>query len=215
MKATRTTSLPNRRGSIFVISAPSGAGKTTLINKLRASVRGLAFSVSYTTRPPRTGEKNGREYFFVPPQDFKRRKAEGEFVEWARVHSHYYGTSWLQLREAQEAGQDVLLDIDVQGHRKLRRRMPDAVSVFLLPPSFTDLEKRLRHRHKDSPDVIAERLAMSQAEVAHWKEYDYLIVNDRLAPAAQALRNIVLASRLRRQCQDRRVREIVKSFIGG
>ena len=207
--------LPARLGSVFVISAPSGAGKTTLIKKLRASVRGLAFSVSYTTRPPRRGEKDGREYFFVSPQEFKRRKAEDEFVEWARVHRHYYGTSWHKLQEAQESGQDVLLDIDVQGHRKLRRRVPDTVSVFVMPPSFSDLEERLRHRHKDSPEVIAERLAMSRREVAHWKEYDYIIVNDRLSTAAQALRNVVLASRLRRQCQDRRVREIIGKFIGG
>lgn len=207
--------LPSRLGSIFVISAPSGAGKTTLIKKLRASVRGLVFSVSYTTRPPRAGEKHGREYFFVSQQEFKRRTAQGEFVEWARVHSQYYGTSWCTIREAQEAGQDVLLDIDVQGYRKLRRRIPDTVSVFVVPPSFADLEERLRHRHEDSPEVIAERLAMSRREVAHWMEYDYVIVNDRLSTAARALRNIVLASRLRRQCQDRRVREIIGKFIGG
>jgi len=106
-----------------------------------------------------------------------------------------------------------LLDIDVQGHRKLRRRLPNTVSIFLLPPSFAVLEERLRHRHKDSPEVIAERLAMSRREVAHWKEYDYLIVNDRLSTAAQALRNIVLASRLRRQCQDRRIKEIIGTFL--
>ena len=215
MSAPGPNELPNRLGSIFVISAPSGAGKTTLIHKLRASVRGLAFSVSYTTRPPRTGEKNGREYFFVSPEDFKRRKVQGEFVEWARVHNHFYGTSWHKLREAQGAGQDVLLDIDVQGHRKLRRRIPETVSVFVLPPSFAVLERRLRHRHKDTPEVIAERLAMSRKEVAHWKEYDYLIVNDRLSVAAEALRNIVLASRLRRQCQERRIKEITGTFIGG
>jgi guanylate kinase len=210
-----TNDLPNRLGSVFVISAPSGAGKTTLIRKLRTSVRGLAFSVSYTTRPPRKGEKDGREYFFVSRQEFKQKKAQGDFVEWARVHRHYYGTSWRKLQEAQQAGQDVLLDIDVQGHRKLRRRLPNTVSIFLLPPSFAVLEERLRHRHKDSPEVIAERLAMSRREVAHWKEYDYLIVNDRLSTAAQALRNIVLASRLRRQCQDRRIKEIIGTFFGG
>lgn len=215
MSAPRASEPPARLGSIFVISAPSGAGKTTLIKKLRASVRGLVFSVSYTTRPPRAGEKHGREYYFVSRQEFKRRAAQGEFVEWARVHSQYYGTSWRTLREAQEVGQDVLLDIDVQGYRKLRRRIPDTVSVFLVPPSFADLEERLRHRHEDAPEVIAERLAMSRREVAQWKEYDYVIVNDRLSTAAQALRHIVLASRLRRQCQDRRVREIIGKFIGG
>ena len=215
MSAPGPNELPNRLGTIFVISAPSGAGKTTLIQKLRASVRGLAFSVSYTTRPPREGEKNGREYFFVSAEEFKQRKAQGEFAEWARVHNHYYGTSWRKLREAQEIGQDILLDIDVQGHRKLRRRIPETVSIFVLPPSFAVLKRRLRHRHEDAPEVIAERLAMSREEVAHWKEYDYLIVNDRLLVAAEALRNIVLASRMRRQCQERRIEDIIGTFIGG
>jgi len=198
-----------------VISAPSGAGKTTLIKTLRSLVRGLAFSVSYTTRPPRGGEQNGREYFFVSRQEFKRRLERKEFVEWAVVHGHYYGTSWQQLREAQEAGQDVLLDIDVQGYKKLRRRLPGTVSVFLLPPSFPDLEKRLRQRHKDAAEVIAKRLETSRKEVAHWKEYDYLIVNDRRSEAAQSLRSIVVASRLRRECQERCVKEIYHTFVGG
>jgi guanylate kinase len=206
---------PDRLGSVFVISAPSGAGKTTLIKKLRASVRGLAFSISYTTRPPRAGEKNGREYFFVPLREFREMRARGEFVEWARVHSHFYGTSWRKLQEIRHTGHDVLLDIDVQGHRKLRRRIPDAVSIFVLPPSFAELEERLRRRHADAPEVIAERLAMSRREVAHWKEYDYLIVNDRLPAALAGLRNIVLASRLRRQCQHWRVRRIIETFLGG
>jgi guanylate kinase len=198
-----------------VISAPSGTGKTTLIKRLRSLVRGLAFSVSYTTRPPRDGEQNGREYFFVSRRDFKRRLDRKEFVEWAEVHGHYYGTSWQQLREAQEAGQDVLLDIDVQGYKKLRGRLPETVSIFLLPPSFPDLEKRLRHRHKDAPEVIAKRLETSRKEVAHWKEYDYLVVNDRRFVAAQSLRSIVVAARLRRGCQERRVKEIYHTFVGG
>lgn len=215
MKLPGPIKRPERLGSVFVISAPSGAGKTTLIKKLRASVRGLAFSVSYTTRPPRVGEKNGREYFFVSPLEFKQMRAKGEFVEWARVHNHFYGTSERKLQEIRETGRDVLLDIDVQGHRKLRRRIPDAVSIFVLPPSFAELEERLLRRHADAPGVIAERLAMSRREVAHWKEYDYLIVNDRLPAAAAGLRNIVLASRLRRQCQYRRIREIIETFLGG
>ncbi len=198
-----------------MISAPSGAGKTTLIKRLRSLVRGLAFSVSYTTRPPRSGEQNGREYFFVSRREFKRRLGRKEFVEWAEVHGHYYGTSWQQLQEAQEAGQDVLLDIDVQGYKKLRRRLPETVSVFLLPPSFSDLEKRLRQRHKDAPEVIAKRLKTSRKEVAHWKEYNYLIVNDVRSVAAQSLRNIVVAARLRRECQERRVKEIYQTFVGG
>ncbi len=215
MKANPANKLPKRRGSIFVISAPSGTGKSTLITRLRVLVRGLAFSVSYTTRPPRAGEENGREYFFVSPAEFKRRMAQKEFIEWAQVHGHYYGTSWQQLQQAQEAGQDVLLDIDVQGYKKLRKRLPETVGIFLLPPSFPDLEKRLRHRHKDAPEAIAKRLEASRKEVAHWKEYDYLIVNDRRSMAAQSLRNVILAARLRRGCQERRVTEIYKTFSGG
>ena len=198
-----------------MISAPSGTGKSTLIKGVKTLVRGLAFSVSYTTRPPRAGEENGRDYFFVSRAEFERRKARNEFIEWAEVHGHSYGTSWQQLQEAQEAGQDILLDIDVQGYRKLRRRLPGTVSVFLLPPSFPDLEKRLRHRHKDAPEVIAERLETSRKEVAHWKEYDYLVVNDRRSVAVQSLRSIVLAARLRRECQERRVKGIYKTFVGG
>lgn len=215
MNAVRTIKHPKRLGSIFVISAPSGTGKTTLIERLRASVRGLAFSVSYTTRAPRAGEKNGREYFFISPAEFKRRLAKGDFAEWAQVHGHYYGTAWRELRRAQEDGKDILLDIDVQGYRKLRRRLPEAVGVFLLPPSYADLEKRLCGRHKDSSEAIVKRLETSRNEVAYWKEYDYLIVNDRVRDAAQALRSIVLAARLRRHCQERRVKSIYDTFMGG
>jgi guanylate kinase len=215
VKVDLASRLAKRRGSIFVISAPSGTGKTTLIKRLRTLVRGLAFSVSYTTRPPRAGEQNGREYFFVSSEEFKRRLGRKEFVEWAEVHGHYYGTSWQQLRKTQEAGQDVLLDIDVQGYKKLRKRLPETVSVFLLPPSFADLERRLRHRHKDAPEVIAQRLETSRKEVAHWKEYDYLIVNERRSVAVESLRGIVVSARLRRKCQERRVMEIYKTFVGG
>lgn len=215
MKADRAKRLPKPRGSIFVISAPSGTGKTTLIKRLRSLVPGLAFSVSYTTRPPRAGEQHGREYFFVSRPEFKRRLAQKEFVEWAEIYGHLYGTSWRQLHLAQDAGQDVLLDIDVQGYKKLRYRVPGTVSVFLLPPSFLDLEKRLQRRHKDTPEVIAKRLATSRKEVARWKEYDYLIVNERRPEAVEFLRSIVVAARLRRECQAERVTQIYHTFVGG
>jgi guanylate kinase len=198
-----------------VISAPSGAGKSTLTERLRARVPGLTFSVSYTTHPPRKGERNGREYFFVSPAEFKQRMARKEFIEWARVHGHYYGTSRQQLREAQQAGRDILLDIDVQGHKKLKRQVPEAVSIFLLPPSFRELETRLRRRHKDAPEEIARRLAASRREVRQWKEYNYLIVNDRLSAAVQAVENVVRAARLRRVCQQPRAQEICRKFKGG
>lgn len=202
------------RGSIIVISAPSGAGKSTLVRRLRASLPRLTFSVSYTTRRPRPGEKEGRDYFFVSPARFKRMIAAGEFVEWAEVFGCLYGTSWKQLRAAQQAGQDILLDIDVQGHRQIRRRLPGAISVFVLPPSRRVLERRLRRRCSDSPEVIKRRLAAARKEITHWPEYDYLVVNDRVGRATQALRAVVLGARLRRQHQRVCAQEICKTFGG-
>lgn len=197
-----------------MVSAPSGAGKSTLVKRLLASVPGLTFSVSYTTRPPRPGEKNGRDYFFVSPEQFKRMIAAEEFVEWADVFGNLYGTSWKQLRAAQEAGKDVLLDIDVQGHRQVREHLPEAVSIFVLPPSFRELARRLRGRHSDSPEVIARRLDDARKEITHWPEYDYLVVNDRIPAATQALRAVVLAARFRRLIEQGRVQEICKTFGG-
>ncbi len=163
-----------------MISAPSGAGKSTLIKRLMAASPGLRFSVSYTTRAPRATEKNGRDYFFVSPKVFERMVRRGEFVEWADVYGHLYGTAHKQLQAAQEAGQDILLDIDVQGHQQVRQRLPEAVSVFILPPSFQELSRRLRDRHSDAPEEIERRLETAREEIAHWAEYDYLVVNDHL-----------------------------------
>jgi guanylate kinase len=207
-------SAKSARGSIMVISAPSGSGKSTLVQRLLARVPGLRFSVSYTTRAPRRGEKHGREYFFVSRRAFRRMIAARELVEWATVFGHLYGTSRRQVREAQEAGQDILLDIDVQGHRHVRRRLPEAVSIFLLPPSFRELERRLRRRHSDAPEVIARRLDEARQEVRHWREYDYLVVNDRLSKATRALQAVVEAASLRRRIQQGRAGEIAKTFGG-
>jgi len=197
-----------------VISAPSGAGKSTLVKSLIDSLPGLTFSVSHTTRPPRPGEKEGRDYFFVSPERFNQMVSAGEFVEWADVFGHLYGTSWKQVRAAEEAGEDLLLDIDVQGHRQVRQRLPEAVSVFVLPPSYRELERRLRRRHLDAPEVIVKRLAAARKEISHWPEYDYLVVNERLSRASRALRAVVLAARLRRENQRARVQEICTTFGG-
>ncbi len=205
---------PREPGSIIVISAPSGAGKSTLVKRLIASVPGLTFSVSHTTRLPRPGEKNGRDYFFVSTACFKRMIAAAEFVEWADVFGNLYGTSWKQLQAAREAGKDILLDIDVQGHRQVRQRLPEALSIFVLPPSFQELERRLRLRHSDEPQVIERRLSDARKELNHWPEYDYLVVNDRLSVATQALRLVVLAARFRRQNQQGRVQAISKTLGG-
>ncbi len=203
-----------RRGSIIIISAPSGSGKSTLVKQLLASVPHLVFSVSHTTRPERQGERDGREYFFVTPARFKRMIAARQFAEWANVFGNLYGTSWKQVRKAQAAGQDVLLDIDVQGHQQVRRRLPEAVSVFVMPPSFRELERRLRHRHSDAPEVIVRRLKAARAEMLRWREYDYLVVNDHLDRATQALTFVVKAAGLRRHNLEGRAREIQKSFGG-
>jgi guanylate kinase len=202
------------RGSVFIISAPSGSGKTTLVTRLLASVPDLSFSVSHTTRAPRAGEKNGRDYFFVTPARFRRMVAQGDFLEWAQVFDHYYGTSWNQVRAAQQAGRDVLLDIDVQGHQQVKRRLVDAVSIFLLPPSYRELKRRLLERHSDAPEAIRKRLVFARGEISHWPEYDYLIVNDRLNEAARALRAVVLAAHFRKVNQVTRAQQIAKTFGG-
>jgi guanylate kinase len=206
--------IPPTRGSITVISAPSGAGKSTLIKRLMAASPDLCFSVSYTTRAPRATEKNGRDYFFVSRKVFERMVSRGEFVEWADVYGHFYGTSHKQLQAAQEAGQDILLDIDVQGHEQVHQRLLEAVSVFILPPSFQELSRRLRDRHSDAPEEIERRLQIAREEIAHWAEYDYLVVNDHLRDATQALRAIVRAARFRRPCQAGRVEKIIGTFGG-
>jgi guanylate kinase len=197
-----------------VISAPSGAGKSTLVKRLLASVRGLRFSVSHTTRARRAGERNGREYSFVSPARFKQMIAARAFAEWADVFGNFYGTSWKQLQAAQAAGKDVLLDIDVQGHQQVRRRLPEAVSVFVLPPSYRELERRLRRRHSDAPESIRMRLQEARKEMLRWREYDYLVVNDDLDRATRALCAVVEAARCRRQNQQARARQIQNTFGG-
>lgn len=213
-RGARTRRIAARRGSVIVISAPSGAGKSTLVKRLLAGCPGLMFSVSHTTRRPRAGERNGREYFFVSAARFGEMIARHELVEWAEVHGYLYGTSRAELGAAEATGRDILLDIDVQGHRQIKQRLPEAVSVFVLPPSFEELERRLRRRHSDAPEVIAKRLADARQEVAQWSEFDYLVVNDRLPAATAALRSVVEAARLRRMCQQDRARKISETFGG-
>jgi guanylate kinase len=201
-----------RRGSIIVISAPSGAGKTTLVKRLLASFPDVAFSVSYTTRGRRPEEVDGRDYFFVSRPTFEGMIEQGEFIEWAEVVGQLYGTARPVIEAAQAAGRDILLDIDVQGHAQVKQRLPESVSVFVLPPSFEELERRLRCRGLDPESGIQRRLQAARREVARWPEYDYLIVNDLLAVATQELAAVVTAARLRRASQEVRVREIEKTF---
>lgn len=184
--------------NIFIISAPSGSGKSTLVNEVLRRVPGLEFSVSYTTRPPRGSEKTGREYFFVSREEFERMIAEDEFLEHANVFGNYYGTARRFLREAQNKQEDLLLDIDVQGAGQIKQKLPEAVSIFILPPNRKELESRLRNRSLDTEQVIERRLATAGREIENYGKYDYILVNDRLEDSIELLRSVLLAVRLQR-----------------
>jgi len=180
-----------RRGRLFVIAAPSGAGKTSLVRALMERVPSLAFSVSFTTRPRRANEQDGRDYYFIDETTFGDMVREGAFVEHAQVFGNHYGTGRAQLEQALEAGQDLILEIDWQGARQVRERLPEAADIFILPPSRTVLEQRLRSRRTDSPEVIARRLRESVEEMSHWPEFRYVVVNDDFATALEELLSIV------------------------
>ena len=183
--------------TVYIISAPSGSGKSTLVNRARQIVPDLDFSVSYTTRPPRGNEQNGREYFFVSRAEFEQMIKNGDFLEYADVFGNYYGTSKHYLEKAKQRKHDLLLDIDVQGAAQIKQKIPDAVSIFILPPNRTELESRLRDRGQDSEAVIHRRLATATREIENYPKYDYILVNDRLDDSIQALQSILLAERLK------------------
>jgi guanylate kinase len=184
-------------GALLIVSAPSGAGKTSLVAALLAADPLIKKSVSYTTRAPRPGEENGRHYHFVASDEFARMRAAGELLEWALVHGHHYGTSRAVVDRICEEGKDVLLEIDWQGAAQVRAAKPDAVSVFVLPPSIQSLEERLRGRGQDSSEVIARRVAAARGEIAHVSEFEYVIINDDFSRACVDLQMIVRAERLR------------------
>lgn len=184
--------------TVYIISAPSGSGKSTLVNGVRQIVSGLDFSISYTTRPPRRSEKHGREYFFVSREEFAEMVREDDFLEHADVFGNLYGTSRTFLREAERAGHDLLLDIDVQGAEQIKRKIPEAVRIFILPPDRQTLEDRLRNRSLDAEDVIQRRLATATREIENYANYDYILVNDRLDESVETLKAILLAERLQR-----------------
>ncbi|MGD8960209.1 MAG: guanylate kinase [Desulfobacteraceae bacterium] len=182
-----------RRGRLFILSAPSGAGKTTLCQALRERFPDLKYSVSSTTRPPRQGERDGVDYFFVTREDFYNRLEKGGWAEWAEVYGNFYGTSAAFLDRALAAGEDVLLDIDVQGTRQILRMYPDCVTVFIMPPSLEVLRERLEKRGTDSPEVIAKRLVSAREEMAQKSLYRYVVVNDHLPDTLAELTRLVAA----------------------
>lgn len=184
---------------VFIISAPSGSGKSTLTNELLKLVQNLDFSISYTTRAPRGSEQDGKQYHFVPMDEFNRMIAAGEFLEYAHVHGKYYGTAREFLRQAARSGHDLLLDIDVQGAAQIKRNLTDAISIFVLPPDRETLEWRLRKRSENSEEDIQRRLRDARREIEEYDKYDYVLINDQLEKSIERLEAIVLSERLRRQ----------------
>lgn len=197
-------------GTLFIVSAPSGAGKTTLVNGLLAADAQVRRSVSYTTRAPRPGEEDGHDYHFIDLATFSDMRSRGEFVEWAHVHGNYYGTSRAWLEAQMASGTDMLLEIDWQGAEQVRREFIEAVGIFILPPSMEELQRRLQGRATDTPEVIARRLAVARDEMSHVVEFDFVIINHDLAVAQGELMAAVQASRLRVKRQLARHPEIFR-----
>ncbi|MFC7518230.1 guanylate kinase [Herbaspirillum sp. GCM10030257] len=184
-------------GSVFMVVAPSGAGKSTLVNALLAQEPALKLSISFTTRQPRPAEQNGREYYFTSVEDFLKRREAGEFLESAEVHGNYYGTSRLLIEDQIKAGTDVLLEIDWQGAQQVKKQFPEAVGIFILPPSIAALEERLTKRGQDDSHVITRRILAAGGEIAHAPEFEYVIINQEFATALSELTAIVKATRCR------------------
>jgi guanylate kinase len=192
---------PVHKPIVYIISAPSGSGKSTLVNELLKKVSNLEFSISYTTRAPRGSESNGRQYYFVSRPEFEKMIRDGEFLEHAEVFGNYYGTARRFLHEAEQNGRDLLLDIDVQGAAQIQQKLPDATSIFILPPNRKTLEERLRKRSEDSEAVMQHRLKKASREIESYDRYNYILVNDQLEDSIRALRTIVRGERLVRAGQ--------------
>jgi guanylate kinase len=199
------------KGILFIISSPSGGGKGTLIKEVLQTVANIGYSVSFTTRPMRDGEENGRQYFFVSRKEFEERIQQGDFLEYAEVHGNYYGTSKKQVEEMTNRGIDVILEIDVQGAKIIREQV-EQVSVFIVPPSYEVLRQRLISRQTDSMEVISLRLENAKDEVERFVEFDYVIINDQLEKAVGDLRVAILAQRLRKERQADLVRNVLVTF---
>ncbi len=202
------------RGNLFIVSAPSGSGKTTLLQYLLKSFKELKFSVSHTTRQPRAGEKEGENYFFIDRPTFLSMVGRGEFLEWAEYHGQLYGTARSFVEEHLESGRDVILDIDVQGAKQVKSKWSDAISIFVLPPSFQELERRLKSRMLETEEVIRRRLEIAKGEITFYRDYDYIIINDILENSILLLESIVRSGHAAPRRQQRRIEEIIASFGG-
>lgn len=199
-------------GVLFVVSSPSGGGKGTIIHRVLNSVPGVSYSVSYTTRAPRNGEVDGVDYFFVAPEEFQELVTAGEFLEWARVHSNFYGTSREQVSKEMAAGSDIILEVDVQGAASIRKILTDSVSIFILPPSFEVLRQRLIARGTDSPMELELRLRNAPIELGQYVAFDYVIINDELDRATAQLAAVIYSERARRQRQEQEIRRVAATF---
>ncbi|SPJ17740.1 guanylate kinase [Burkholderiales bacterium] len=210
MRANRPSARPMSESGcqLFMVVAPSGAGKSSLVNALLARDRAISLSVSCTTRPPRPGEVDGREYHFIDMAEFQRRKTRGEFLESAEVHGNFYATSRSEIEIRLAAGTDVLLEIDWQGARQIKVHFPKAVGIFILPPSIDALDERLHKRGQDSPSVIKRRLLAAGSEIARAPEFDYIIINEDFEVALAQLNAVVTATRLRYESQAARHHEL-------
>lgn len=199
-------------GSMLMVVAPSGAGKSSLVNALLKKDAGIGLSVSFTTRAPRPGEVNGREYNFLSEAEFLARKEAGDFLEWAKVHGNYYGTSKSWIESQMKNGRDVILEIDWQGARQVQTIIPEAIWIFILPPSIQALEDRLLHRAQDDHATIQKRVAAAKEELTHVAEADYLVINDDFEAALAELNHVVLASRLRKNSQLARHQKLAQEL---
>lgn len=199
-------------GNLFIVSAPSGAGKTSLVSAVLATLPDVDLSVSYTTRPPRDGEMDGKHYHFVSRETFLAMAANGDFLESAEIYGNLYGTSQSWIRAETASGRDILLEIDWQGAEQVRRVFPDCTSIFILPPSLQVLEARLKGRGKDSNEVIARRMDAACDEIVHVAEFDYVIINDKLDAAAQQLRAVIVAAGARRDRQLARHQDLINQL---
>ena len=202
------------KGQLYVISAPSGAGKTSLVHALLDTLSGISLSISHTTRPARTGEEHGKHYYFVDVEQFEQQIANEDFLEYANVFGNYYGTSQSTVRELLEKGDDVILEIDWQGAAQIREKFADVISIFILPPSHTELENRLRNRSTDSDEVIQQRLQEATSDMQQCKFFDYIVINDNFDQALQDLVSIFHSNRLSTQrvltCNNRFIQELVQ-----
>ena len=205
--------MAHSRGNLFILSAPSGAGKSSLINALLKKHADMKVSVSHTTRAPRPGENNAEHYHFVSVDEFKALIAKDDFFEWAQVFDNYYGTSKQAIEEQLAAGIDVFLDIDWQGARQVREIMKDVKTIFILPPSKQELEQRLNNRGQDSAEIIAGRMAQAQSETSHYDEYDFVVVNDDFDTALSEIESIVIAQRLTLKAQTTRHQTLINELL--